>query len=245
MSCRAAASSAADIARTGGGALGLSILNAVPWTVSSMSMDSPFALCAEGHVKEQGDPVRLGPDLVPLHRAEVERVLPASVDGQVHRVAGIGLEGVADDRGGGVAHPNLRRRPIRRLHPEHLVQLAVVEHLLDDVAAADEFPIDVELRNRRPVGEPLDAFADPLVLEHVERRVVRHQGVQDADGGGGEAALRLHPRALHEQHHPIGLDEGFDSGFQRLIQFPSDSPRSAPWPSRTVRPSERICMQAR
>ena len=44
---RAAASSAGDTRPTGGGALGLSILNAVPWTVSSTSIDSPFAFCAD------------------------------------------------------------------------------------------------------------------------------------------------------------------------------------------------------
>ena len=38
-------------------------------------------------------------------------------------------------------------------------------------------------------------------------------------GGGGEAALRLHPRALHEQHHAVGIDERLDTGLQRLIQF--------------------------
>ena len=46
------------------------------------------------------------------------------------------------------------------------------EHLADDVAAADELALDVELRDGRPVGEALDALADAHVLEHVDVRVV-------------------------------------------------------------------------
>ena len=136
-------------------------------------------------VEQQRDPVRLRPDLVSFHRAEIERVLPAPVDGEMHRGARIGLERVGDDRSGGVAHVDLGRSPIRRLHTEHLVQLAVVEHLLHDVAATDEFLVDVELGDRRPLRKRLDALPDPLVFKDVERRVLRHQGIEDPDGGGG------------------------------------------------------------
>ena len=37
----------------------------------------------------------------------------------------------------------------------------------EDVAAADEFTVDVELRNRRPVRVLLDALADVRILQHV------------------------------------------------------------------------------
>ena len=47
-----------------------------------------------------------------------------------------------------------------RLLREQLLQLARLVHLAQDVAAADEFAVDVELRNRRPVGVFLDALAD-------------------------------------------------------------------------------------
>src|SRR5688572_21743005 len=47
-----------------------------------------------------------------------------------------------------------------------LLQLARLEHLLHDVAAADELALHVELRDGRPVGELLDALADLRVLQH-------------------------------------------------------------------------------
>ena len=52
----ASASAAGDIRPTGGGALGLSILNAVPWTVSSTSIESPFALCADATSSSSATP---------------------------------------------------------------------------------------------------------------------------------------------------------------------------------------------
>jgi hypothetical protein len=39
-------------------------------------------------------------------------------------------------------------------------ELAAGVHLADDVAAADELPVDVELGDRRPARELLDALAD-------------------------------------------------------------------------------------
>src|ERR1700674_47416 len=42
---------------------------------------------------------------------------------------------------------------------EHGRELPSLEHLADDVAAADELALDVELRDRRPVGVGLDAVA--------------------------------------------------------------------------------------
>ena len=45
------------------------------------------------------------------------------------------------------------------LHAEQLVKFARLEHTGDDVAAADELTVDVELRDGRPVREDLDAIA--------------------------------------------------------------------------------------
>jgi hypothetical protein len=39
------------------------------------------------------------------------------------------------------------------------VRSAAAVHLPDDVAAADQLPVDVQLRNGRPVAVLLDAFA--------------------------------------------------------------------------------------
>src|SRR5580700_7507192 len=59
------------------------------------------------------------------------------------------------------------------LHGEALLlqqalQLAGLEHLADDVAAADELALDVKLGNGRPVGIGLDAVAKLVVLQHVQ-----------------------------------------------------------------------------
>src|SRR5262249_51999777 len=51
---------------------------------------------------------------------------------------------------------------------QQALQLAGLEHLAHDIAAADEFALDVELRNGRPVGIGLDAVAQLVVLQDVE-----------------------------------------------------------------------------
>jgi hypothetical protein len=60
------------------------------------------------------------------------------------------------------------------------LQLARLVHLHHDVRAADEFAVDVELRDGRPVGEVLDALADLLILQHVDGfQVVDAAGLED------------------------------------------------------------------
>ena len=51
---------------------------------------------------------------------------------------------------------------------QQLLQFARLVHLAHDVRAADEFAVDVELRNRRPVGVVLDALADVGIGEDVD-----------------------------------------------------------------------------
>src|SRR5579883_3470877 len=51
---------------------------------------------------------------------------------------------------------------------EEIAQLARLEHLANDVAAADELAFDIELRDGRPAREFLDALADLWVREHVD-----------------------------------------------------------------------------
>src|SRR5215472_8937001 len=89
---------------------------------------------------------------------------------------------------------------------EQGLQFAGLEHLADDVAAADEFALDVELRNGRPVRVRLDALAQVVVLEHVEPFVGHAEMIEDLHDLPGEAAHRELRRALHEQHHLVRLD---------------------------------------
>src|SRR3546814_3819100 len=48
------------------------------------------------------------------------------------------------------------------------VQFARFPHLHHNIAAADEFALHIELRDRRPVGKFLDALADFHVLQHID-----------------------------------------------------------------------------
>ena len=91
------------------------------------------------------------------------------------------------------------------------MQIATVEHLLDNIAAAHEFLIDVQLWNGWPVRVRFDAFTNLLVFQDVDRGVVGYQGIEDAHGGRGKSALRLLWRAFHEQHHAIRTDKRIDA----------------------------------
>src|SRR5450755_4692643 len=112
----------------------------------------------------------------------------------------------------------MRPEPITAMGPrsggnaERRLQLAGLVHLGHDVRAADEFAVDVELGNRRPVGVALDALADLLVLEDVDRlQVADAAGLQDLDGAAGKAAHRKLGRSLHEENDAVVLDEIVDA----------------------------------
>src|SRR6185369_17946867 len=62
---------------------------------------------------------------------------------------------------------------------EELAELTLLEHLADDVATAHELALDVELRDRRPLREALDALTDAHVLEHIDVLVVDAHVTQD------------------------------------------------------------------
>ena len=73
--------------------------------------------------------------------------------------------------------------------PSSVLQLAGLVHLHHDVRAADELAVDVELRDRRPVGVVLDALADSSSSSTLTVfRSVDAAGLQDLDGAAGEAA---------------------------------------------------------
>src|SRR5258707_14112274 len=54
---------------------------------------------------------------------------------------------------------------------EKLLQLTGLEHFAHDVASADEFALDVELRDRGPVGVDLDSIPQCGRVVHIERLV--------------------------------------------------------------------------
>jgi len=118
---------------------------------------------------------------------------------------------------------------------EQLLQLAGLEHLADDVAAADELALDVELRDGRPVAVDLDAFAHGVVGQHVDALVGHAEVAEDLGDLAGEAALREVRRAFHEQHDVVRLhfvvDLGVDVGHLAFpaMAWPGGLPAAASW----------------
>src|SRR3546814_363606 len=113
--------------------------------------------------------------------------------------------------GGGFGHGNVRHAAIRCRQAEQLMQFAGIGHLLDDVRATDQLTVDIQLRNRWPIAEQLDAVADFGVGEYVHP-VIRHaKATQDADRLGREAALWRVGLAFHEQHGAVGIEQGLDA----------------------------------
>src|ERR1700759_1268957 len=81
---------------------------------------------------------------------------------------------------------------------KQLLQLAGLEHLANDVAAADELALDVELRNGRPVGIFLDAVPEFGGFKHVQALIADADVIENLHDLARKAALRKLGRALHE-----------------------------------------------
>src|SRR5579859_1442012 len=102
------------------------------------------------------------------------------------------------------------------LFGEQRLQLARLEHLHHDVAAADELALDVELRDGGPLRELLDALAQLRILQHV-RRLERHAQVgEDLHHARREPALREHRGALHVEHYRRLTDLALDA-FEHVV----------------------------
>ena len=84
-----------------------------------------------------------------------------------------------------------------------LMQLTLLEHLADDVAASDELAFDVELGDRRPVGECLNTFANAGVIQHVDVLVGHAQVAKHLGHLSREATLWEFRCAFHEKHNII------------------------------------------
>src|SRR5690606_10150271 len=87
-----------------------------------------------------------------------------------------------------------------------LLEFARLEHLAHDVTAADEFALDVELRDGRPVRILLDALTQLIGSAYVDALVVDADVIEDLNNLAGETALREAWRSLHEEHDLVALD---------------------------------------
>ena len=99
----------------------------------------------------------------------------------------------------------LRGRGLDALVGHVGLQFAGLEHFTDDVGAADELALNVELRDRRPVGIVLDAVAQIVGFQHVDALVADAEIIEDLHDLAGKAALREGRRALHEKHDVAGF----------------------------------------
>src|SRR5437764_13587492 len=89
---------------------------------------------------------------------------------------------------------------------EQGLQLARLEHFADDVAAVDEFALDVKLRDGRPVGIGLDALTQLVVLEHVETPIGHAEIIENLHDLAGAASHRKLRRALREPQRLVSRD---------------------------------------
>src|SRR5262245_60896523 len=89
---------------------------------------------------------------------------------------------------------------------EQLLELARLEHLDEDVAAADELPVDVDLRDGGPAREILDSLAKRRVGQDVDVFELGAAPPEDFHGAGREAALREVLGALHEKDDLVALE---------------------------------------
>ena len=92
---------------------------------------------------------------------------------------------------------------------QHGRQLAVLEHLAQNVGAADEFAFDEQLRNGRPVGEIFDALTRFGIDQNIDRDDffdLNAAAFEDFDREGGKAALRKLRRAFHIENDRVVRD---------------------------------------
>src|SRR5579872_1564883 len=94
---------------------------------------------------------------------------------------------------------------------QHGREFARLEHLARDVAPAYEFPLDVKLGNRWPIGVFLDALTNVGILEHVHADYGRAEIIEDLDDLAGKPALRKLGRPFHEQDNRIIRNDLLDA----------------------------------
>lgn len=85
-------------------------------------------------------------------------------------------------------------------HFEHLLEFVLLVHFDQDVGAADEFPVHIDLGNRGPVRVCLNALTDFLVREHIKGFKGHAELVENLNNIVGEATLGHEFIALHEDH---------------------------------------------
>src|SRR5574340_426316 len=109
---------------------------------------------------------------------------------------------------------------------QHFLDFALLVHLDHDVGPADQFALDVQLREGRPVGVVLQVFEDFRVGQHVDgQEILYTASLQDLRSARREAALRKLWRAFHVQYDGIVGDlvtdavEGGHAGSWEILEW--------------------------
>ena len=127
-----------------------------------------------------------------------------------------------------VGEEDLRVLHLRALDPQHLLELAALVHLQDDVAAADELAVHVELGDGRPAGVLLHALPNGRIGEHVEGLVLGEIVVEHVHHPRAEAALGGPAMPLHEEHHGVAFDHGVDAALHGFVRHGTEVESAAP-----------------
>ena len=83
------------------------------------------------------------------------------------------------------------------------LQFARLVKLADNIASADEFAVDIDLRNGRPVAKSFDLIAHFGVGQDVDGLVLGAELIEHLDGCRGKAALRKVAITLHEDEDSV------------------------------------------
>ena len=99
---------------------------------------------------------------------------------------------------GGIGNRNVWSLGCLKRQSQLGVKISRGEHILNDVTATNEFALNIELRNGRPVGKALDSTSYFWICQYIDGLVVVGQAIQDLDYGRGKTALGHNPRAFHK-----------------------------------------------
>ena len=114
--------------------------------------------------------------------------------------------------------------PTDRAHQTLGIAILGLEHFEHDVASADEIALNVELRDRGPVGVDLDTIPQFGRVVHIERLVRDPDVFEDLNQLARKPALWRLWRAFHEEHDVVRpyfvFDELFDAHDLTSSLFP-------------------------
>jgi hypothetical protein len=125
---------------------------------------------------------------------------------------------------GGLPHMEEGFRENRSLLKGGLQQggkFPLLMQFVNDVTASDEFSIDINLGNGRPIGILLDPIPDGRVNQDVHGLERIAIGIQNLYGVGRKATLRGIGCALHVKNHGILLDMFIDTGQYVVCHLPT------------------------